>query len=153
MYREEGEEVEEAGDAGEEVEEEEEAEEEAGRSSTSDCTFPGEGSSGSKRPKVFNTFSCFYGGWHLLFFIVRLLFPSPSRAATRIRPFNHAEKKERVSGRGGRRNRWNGSKTAVREHAVTREKETSQTRERPQFSQTFSDVRLGGPREKNPINQ
>lgn len=33
---------------------------------------------GSKRPKVFNTFSCFYGGWHLLFFIVRLLFPSTS---------------------------------------------------------------------------
>lgn len=25
---------------------------------------------GSKRPKVFNTFSCFYGGWHSLFFIV-----------------------------------------------------------------------------------
>lgn len=30
---------------------------------------------GSKRSKVFNTFSCFYGGWHLLFFIVLPSFP------------------------------------------------------------------------------
>lgn len=88
---------------------------------------------GSKRPKVFNTFSCFYGGWHLLFFIVSPLFPACSFSRsffcflggtrTRVRAYRRKREKRRFTVSPlwctTRRSAWKKSHKPVKKHGVS----------------------------------